>query len=73
MNRDKVKLKVIEVEGVKLDPKAKYIITFEEHSIDDELYGPIHEAIKRLIGDNFVLLYKHEAVTVQEIMPEGEE
>lgn len=63
------KVKVVEVVGQKLDPKAKYIITI--HPLHyGSLWKPLQKELLRLIGPNFTLLpIERDMLHVYEVMP----
>jgi hypothetical protein len=67
---EKATVKVIEVTGVKLNPKAKYIIQLSPEYAD--WYDEIGNELDRLIGqDQFTLLpLVHGALRVIEVMPD---
>jgi hypothetical protein len=71
MSKDKVEVKVVEVEANKLVPGAKYIFTINP-SIDDDFLSAIQGSLEQLIGaDNFVLLpLESDELRVFSVVPE---
>lgn len=66
---DKIKVKVIELEGVKLTPGAKYI--FLLNPMFRDYYEVILSDLGRLIGTNFTLLpIDGDSLKVLEVLPE---
>lgn len=67
-----MKAKVIELVGVKLGPKAKYLIMIDEHRAG--YINRLDRALHHLIGDNFVIGLTHgdpnEVVKVYEFVKE---
>lgn len=67
---EKTTVKVVEVKGIKLNPKAKYIITMNpEHH---RMYDDICDAFDGLIGEQqYTLLpFGHDCIRVLEVLPE---
>ena len=68
-----MKVKVIEVTGQKLDPKAKYLLAFDETIIPRADIRLACNRLRELVGDNFTALGvrgdPHGAVAVFEVVP----
>lgn len=68
----KQKVKVIELVGQKLDPKAKYIFVYDWRFFTREYIQRIEMGLKKLIGNNFLLMGAEDpqtALKVYEILP----
>lgn len=67
----KTKVKVIELEGQKLDPKAKYIFVVNLNLVILEEMRELYESLGNLIGDKFVITHVHgnpsEALKIYEV------
>ncbi|MFE7720106.1 hypothetical protein ACFU44_13815 [Nocardia rhizosphaerihabitans] len=65
---EKAVVRVIELEGVKLDPKAKYLILVDPMYFD--WLDVMQPELERLIGDNFTILPIHpDGVRALELLP----
>lgn len=67
---NKTEVKVIEIDTVKLNPKAKYIILLDPQYAF--LLDVVRDELIHLIGESFVLLpMGRDQLKVLEVLPEG--